>query len=317
MKRFWRGLSFLVVTSLGSGASICESPSESPPSQAETTLEQNRGWAARLMIAEPDRRRAFEANWKSMQANYGESVDFQLRRRVVLLNNATRPLLYGSPPQAVPHQEGTRPELEKIVRKVTGGLKTDQKKAIALMRFVRDIYQPTDDPRFGGSEESLVNRGDGLCESLSRLMVGLCEISGMPGRVVLHVIGGHLAAEIWVGDSWAYLDARSGIFFLRPDGSMASAWDLKIHPEWLENQPAWVREEISPRWKYEDLLIAFEHEYFHPRELLGLVEYSLNDRSQFTFREWHWQEVKARGLLQAAKEYQACAEVVFDESNAR
>ena len=52
----------------------------------------------------------------------------------------------------------------------------------------------------------------------------------MPGRIVMHDIGGHIAAEICIEGQWAYIDPRAGIYCLKPDGSFASTWELWQNP---------------------------------------------------------------------------------------
>lgn len=278
----------------------------------DAVLKRHRGWAAKNLFDEEDRRAAFVANWNSMKANYGNTVDFQLRRQVIVLSEESAPLVYGSPAVSSRDVSLCRPELARIVKSVTRGCPNDRAKALAIMRYVRDLYQPTRHPQFGGREESLIHRGDGLCESLSRLMVGLCEIAGLPGRIVLHVIGGHLATEIWIEGRWAYIDPRSGVFFMKPGtNEFASAWDLKNHPGWLDNQPRTVRRERSPRWKYSVLMDQFRGQYFHPREVIGVVNYSLVDAPRYSFRERSWDEVTERGLWDKARLYGKAAERVF------
>ena len=86
------------------------------------------------------------------------------------------------------------------------------------MRFCRDAHlepgrEPShDDYVYGGTEEELIAKGEWLCEGLSRLYVPLCEVAGIPGRILYHVIGGHVTAEVFVG-AWAYVDPRMGVYF--------------------------------------------------------------------------------------------------------
>lgn len=282
-------------------------------SGAADPLAPYRGWQAIETLDDPLQRAAFQANWESMKANYGETVDFQMRQHAVLLNAVTEPVLYAASQDSMIQKPISRPELEAVVAKVTAGLSDEREIALALMAFVRDLYRkPPGEVEFGGREEALIVRGDGLCECLSRLMAGLCEIAGLRSRIVIHIIGGHLANEIEIDGAWAYVDARSGLYFLKPDGSFASVADLVRDPSLLTNQPEMVRKAASPRWPYDELIEEFRNKYFHRKELIGVIRYSLADQEKYRFETLSWSQVKTRGLLPAAQEYQAAADAVFN-----
>jgi len=97
--------------------------------------------AAKALIGET-RQKAYEVNYRCLEINYGETVDFQLRRQQVLLCPQTVDYLYSRfTPTTVRYPKGSRPELERVVAEVTKSCVSDRDKAIALMRYCRDLYK--------------------------------------------------------------------------------------------------------------------------------------------------------------------------------
>ena len=172
---------------------------------------------------------------------------------------------------------------------MTAGCNTQREKMLALMRFCRDLYKkregiPFSEYIYGGTEEQLIDKGEELCECLGRLMVALCEIAGMPGRIVMHDVGGHITSEILVDGHWAYVDPRVGLYFVKPDGLLASTWDLWQNPALLRQQTDQVKADLSARWTWEERLWKCEKKYFHPAEVNGFENYSLADAARLRLR---------------------------------
>ena len=111
------------------------------------------------------------------------------------------------------------------------------------MCFCRDLYKQNDGILlfYGGTEEELIKKGEQLCECLARLMVALCEIIDIPGRIITHIAGGHLTCEVFLENKWSYFDPRTGIFYVLPNGQIASAIELLLQPEIMDRQPEWVK----------------------------------------------------------------------------
>ena len=227
------------------------------------------------MVVGEDRQRVYRVNYKQLGINYDESVEFQLRRRQVILCPQTAEFLYARfTPTKVRYQKGTRPTLEKVVAEVTEGCRSDREKVLALMRFCRDLYKKREGIDFskyvyGGTEEQLIERGEELCECLGRLLVALCEVAGIPGRIVMHDIGGHIVSEIQIEGTWAYIDPRAGIYCLKPDGSFASTWDLWQNPALLRQQSPEVKADASARWTWEERIWKCETSSFTPWRSTG------------------------------------------------
>ncbi len=269
------------------------------------------------------RKRAYRLNYDQLEINYGENVEFQLRRRQAILCPQTAGFLYSRfTPLKVRYQAGSRPALEAIVQRLTAGSHTQTEKALALMRFCRDLYKKESwdkrgfaDYVYGGTEEQLIDKGEQLCECLGRLYVGLCEIAGIPGRIVMHTIGGHITSEVYVDGDWAYVDPRSGVYFRDSDGSLASVWDLWRNPSIMRNQADSVKADVSDRWTWEFRLRQCEVRYFNPNEVNGFENYSPTDADQYGYQQLTEQQVRDRGLYKINEKYRATIDGVFGTSD--
>jgi len=267
------------------------------------------------------RRKAFLFNYEQLAINYGESVDFQLRREQVILCPQTVEFLYDQfTPTKVRYKKGSRPALEKVARQITAGLEDDQEKALAIMRFCRDLYQRAPKRDFsqyiyGGTEEQLIEKGEVLCECLGRLFVALCEVSDIPARIVMHDIGGHICAEAYVNGHWGYLDPTTGVYCLKPDGRLASTWEIWTDPSLLRAQADRVRADISKRWTWEERIRKCETMYFHPSEVTGIENYSLADAGRYNYFQLPAADVRRAGLLKINKAYVAASRAVFGLEN--
>ncbi len=275
------------------------------------------GLASAERIVGEQRRAAYIVNYNQLDVNYSGTVDFQLRRELVLLCPQTAEFLYRSyTPKRTTYAAGSRPELEDIVRRATSRAETPADKALALMRFCRDAHleagrEPSHDEYvYGGTEEELIARGEWLCEGLSRLYVPLCEVAGIPGRILYHVIGGHVTAEVFVG-SWAYVDPRMGVYFRKADGSFASAWDLTNDPSIMANQPDDVKRDVSYQSSWAERVARCRDLFFHPKEVNGFVNYRLADAPRFDYTQTTSDQASEAGLWTVNKEYRELIEKVF------
>ncbi len=262
------------------------------------------------------RRKAFLLNYEQLGINYGEGVDFQLRREQVILCPQTAEFLYSEfTPSRVAYTKGSRPVLEQVAADAINDCRSEQDKALALMRFCRDLYlrgrRSMDDYIYGGTEEQLIEKGEILCECLGRLFVALCEVVGVPARIVMHDIGGHICAEAYVDGHWGYLDPTTGVYFLDSDGRLASTWEIWRDPSILHAQPEHVKADVTRRSTWEQRVWKCERMYFHPKEVTGFENYSLADAGRYRYLQLPAEEVRARGLFEINKVYVATAKAVF------
>ena len=295
-----------------------------PVVKSREGLKAYAGLAAADRIVGKDRKAAYLFNYKQLGVNYGEAVDFQLRREQVILCPQTVDFLYSRFTPTECHVEpGKHPVLEKVVARATEGCTSQQEMALALMRFCRDLYKKhpranfsEDDPAFanyiyGGTDEQLVEKPEILCECLGRLMVALCEVAGMPGRIVMHDIGGHICSEILIDGHWAYIDPRCGMYFLKPDGKIASVLELCQTPSIIRTQPDDVKADVGARWTWDYRAWKCENMYFNPKEVNGFQNYSLNDAEKYCYRQLPRKEALAAGLIDVNKQYVAAIHRVF------
>lgn len=280
-------------------------------------LKPYTGLEACQIITGKLRQEAFLANYHQLKVNYSGAVEFQLRRQLVLLCPQTADFMYRHfTPIRVDYQIGSRPALEALVEEVTDGLEKECEQALSLMRFCRDLYKRNwsrnfDSYVYGGTEEQLIEKGEELCECLGRLFVALCEIAGIPGRIVMHVIGGHIVSEVYLDGGWAYIDPRAGLYFVKPDGQLASTWELWKNPELLRSQDERVRAEVSERFTWEERIWVCEHKYFHPKEVTGFMNYSLADAHRYTYAQTTQQQATEAGLWTINERYRKLTNRIF------
>jgi hypothetical protein len=278
------------------------------------------GKAAAKKIIDEDRRKAYLLNYKQLKINYGKNVEYQLRREQVILCPQTVDFLYSRfTPVTTRYIKGTRPKLEKVVNDVTINCETESEKVLGLMRFCRDLYKKDPDANFadyiyGGTEEQLIEKPEILCETLSRLMVALCEVIGIPGRIIMHDIGGHICTEILVDGNWGYIDPRTGIYFLNKDASFASVRELCQDPSIISSQSSMVKADVGDRWTWEYRAWKCEYMYFNPKDINGFQNYSLADSKRYSYSQISDREATVDGLYVINKQYVNTIRKVFEFS---
>ncbi len=288
-----------------------------PIAASRGDLRAYTGLASAERIVGEQRRAAYIVNYSQLDVNYAGTVDFQLRRDLVLLCPQTADFLYRAyTPECTTYVAGSRPELEDVVGRATSRAETPADKALALMRFCRDAHleagrKPSHvDYVYGGTEEELIAKGEWLCEGLSRLYVPLCEVAGIPGRIVYHVIGGHVTAEVFVG-TWAYVDPRMGVYFRKADGGLASAWDLMNDPSIMASQPEDVKRDVSYQSSWAERVARCREFFFHPHEVNGLVNYRLADAPRYDYALTTSEQATTAGLWTINREYRELIQAVF------
>ena len=290
-----------------------------PAATSREDLREYTGLAAAERIVGEQRRAAYIINYNQLDVNYTGAVEFQLRRNLVLLCPQTADFLYRSyTPERTLYAGGSRPELEETVRRVTSQRGAASEKALALMRFCRDIHEEAGrapshkDYVYGGTEAQLITKGEWLCEGLARLYVALCGAAGISGRILHHVIGGHVTAEVFVG-TWAYVDPRMGVYFRKADGSFASAWDLWREPSIMDDQPDDVKRDVSYQSTWDERYQRCRDLFFDSREVNGFVNYSLSDAHHYDYTQTTAEQATAAGLWTINREYRALIAQVFGQ----
>lgn len=219
----------------------------------------------------------------------------------IYLCEATADYIYSDyTPTTVDYEKGSRPYLEKVIDGMGIAELSDFDKFLWLARFVRDLpdtrgWDLGEDSQNGGTEEELIEKRASVCNEQARLLVVLAQVAGLPARYIGHHIGGHGVTEVYVDGHWSYHDTR-GRFYLKPDGQMASTWEVWQNREIIRQQPDWVQREIHPRYlvpqiagrePVKDPYLVPETNYFNPKECTGVVNYFVADHEKFDYgRDW-------------------------------
>ncbi|MBO4940610.1 MAG: transglutaminase domain-containing protein [Clostridia bacterium] len=226
-------------------------------------------------------------SWDWMEKAWTNTVEFERMSEQILYCKETEDYLYAVSPEPVKYVKGTRPQLEKVVDEVCKGLKTDREKVIAIFVYLRDLHKKFGGASLflGGTEEELIKKGEWYCERISRLMVGLCEILGFPGRIIYHIASGHLTCEIYFEDRWAYFDPRFGMFYLDENDNFLSVAEIIKDRDVIYRQTDYVHSFISD---YQSVDFAHHRNYyfcFNPNEIQCFGPYSLMDADKYHF-DW-------------------------------
>ncbi|HXQ49079.1 MAG TPA: transglutaminase domain-containing protein [Thermoplasmata archaeon] len=175
------------------------------------------------------------------------SIDRVLGESMVRLCPATTVRLYAEfTPTHVAYRPGMRPELERIVRTLGLADRSEEGRVAALVRFASGLAParsvPLEEMRFGGTEEEILTRGSDWCTDVARVACGLCQVAGLPSRLVVledtgQAYSGHMIVETWRSGKWGAVDAIGNVVYRAEDGSPATTWELMSRPELLDAQP--------------------------------------------------------------------------------
>ncbi len=139
-------------------------------------------------------------------------------------------------PLRVRYKPGTLPTYEKIVAEQTAGLTNDRDRAVALLRLVPEklalhpcvVPMGPEIPKDRGlDDQALLRSGRGWCNEQARVFVRLCQVAGIPARLILLFYspppGGHVIAEFYADGRWSMADASFLCVFPDADGHLMSA----------------------------------------------------------------------------------------------
>ncbi|HUU28159.1 MAG TPA: transglutaminase-like domain-containing protein [archaeon] len=273
------------------------------PGPRVTTAEElktYKGVNSAEMIADEQAREAFLLWARKVKLFFGEGVDGITPDVQVILCEATADCLYSSyTPTTVDYRYGSRPFLEKAVRRVTAGLISDREKVLALMRYVRDLSpNPERNDLFvGGTEEEIIKKRAWVCSEKARALIILWQVAGYPSRYVGHHIGGHATTEVYFEGKWAYIDVR-GKYFLNQEGRFASTWEIWKNPSLITAQKPEIYLEMAPGYNLD----SSRDMYFNPREVIGINNYFVSDTERYDYTwkiDKDWAEKSGYDRVQA------------------
>lgn len=252
-----------------------------------------RGLAYLDKLDDADQRDALFAWGEVLRLGQGDLVDgsYFIDSQIYLCAETADYIYSDYTPTTVDYRAGSRPVLDMIVAGLAVAGLGDFEKMLWLGRFVRDLpnargWDLGKESQDGGTEEELIAKRALVCNEQARLMVILCQVAGLPARYIGHHIGGHGVTEVYIDGRWSYFDTR-GRFFFKPDGRLASTWEVWREPSLIRSQSEWVRREIHPRFATGDAYRMTECNYFHPKECTGVVNYFVADHERFDYgRDW-------------------------------
>jgi len=171
---------------------------------------------------------------RAMLGSSVKGIDRYQANQFINYRSETAEFLYKDfTPIKVSYKAGTLPTYEKLAAKHTVGLKTDTEKAVALLKAVPQFFRHPTMPPLGpavkadrnldDADEALLTTGCGWCNEQARVFVRLCQVSGIPARVI-HLFGqGHTVAEFYADGRWAMADASNFFVAAGADGKLLSA----------------------------------------------------------------------------------------------
>ncbi len=172
------------------------------------------------------------------------SVDRVLTSSMIRLCDATAEHLYASfTPLDVRYRQGSRPELEAILRSVCSRQDDPDAQVAAIVRFTSGLGDGAEhDPgrmRLGGTEEAIAQRRSDWCTDVARVACVLTQVAGLPCRLAFlfdlqRAYKGHVIVEAHRAGHWGALDATTGVIYTAADGRPASVWHLMHHPDLID-----------------------------------------------------------------------------------
>jgi len=148
---------------------------------------------------------------------------------------------------------GSRPVLEGVAVKLTGGIAGELEKIEKLTRFVAEkvswagYYHKATGHRLAYNrnldEEGLIASGYAWCNEQARLLCALTQVTGIPSRIVFAAArkgGGHVVVEILTSQGWLLADQSFGYLFIN-DGKV-----VDVHNVWHDKRN---RKHFEPVYK--------------------------------------------------------------------
>ena len=187
--------------------------------------------------------RAYEAMLESDTHAPG-SVDRVLAERMIRLCPETAVYLYEAyTPTRVGYEKGSCPHLERCAAEATTGCASPQDRVAGIARFCAAMGERAsrdlDEMRAGGTEEEIIRRGSDWCTDVARVACALCQVAGIPARLVMlfdtgRAYSGHMIIEAYRGGVWGAVDATACVVYSDPTGAPATTWQLMNHASWIE-----------------------------------------------------------------------------------
>jgi len=183
--------------------------------------------------------------------------------------------------------------VEEIVREVTGGVRSDREKALALHRFGMAHFIHFDGPVEERDEyltdpmKLIAVYGYALCGNNSSAMNALYNAAGLKAR--RRSMPGHSVPEVWFEGKWNYIDTDMFGYVFLPDGKLASVDELSRDADLFMKQPS-PPSPYFPFDRKEDMASTFRGAKpsvdSHPYTNAHVMDFSLRtgERARLFFR---------------------------------
>ena len=217
-----RSLLTALVISLG-----CWSAAALSPVWAADYANETPAWAKEHLpdwVAPFVGRPALSGRWTQGAKQFTGGVvglDLWQANHFIVYRPETAKYLYSEyTPLKVEYRKGLFPSLEKIVARYTKPGQSDREKALALLTkaMAKHMPHPTVPPirKFVGpdrglDDEGLFASGSGWCNQQARGFVRLCQIAGVPARIIelffANERSGHVVSEFYADGHWCMADS--------------------------------------------------------------------------------------------------------------
>lgn len=138
-------------------------------------------------------------------------------------------------PLEVGYTQGLLPSFETWAAACGSNARTAREKALAFLDEALPRFPHPDAPPFGPwvepdrnlEDEALLASGCGWCNEQTRVFIRLCQVSGIPARIVQLFYSdcqtGHCVAEFYAEGKWCLADATWRLVFADGTGRLLSA----------------------------------------------------------------------------------------------
>jgi transglutaminase-like putative cysteine protease len=136
-----------------------------------------------------------------------------------------------------------RLELEQYVEKIVSNCNSDEERIEAIINFTSGLQEKANDDLesmlIGGTEEEIIARGSDWCPDVARVSCALCQVAGLPARMVYLVdtkkaYSGHAIIEVYRAEVWGAVDPLTNVIYRYPRHKPASTWDLMNNHDLIE-----------------------------------------------------------------------------------
>lgn len=196
---------------------------------------------------------------------------------------------------------GKRPILENLVDMICSNKKSDLDKVLAIVDYVYrgykennvDIFPNKNLAILNAMEEEILKLGKVSCECHSRLIICLCQIAGLPARLVSNyscidptddfkMKGGHTMVEVYIDGKWSLFDSDHGFFCVLDNKRIANLHEILSNPKLVSNQPEWVYHYYNKNKKW---YLSFHKYYLSEYSVMSYSNYSIHDYLKY---DWNW-----------------------------